>query len=130
MLAPGLMPLAAFWRIAWFIFEHELFSRSQTPFGNAYSPWLFHRPREVEAAPGEPDGPKHYKLSKEALHSVAISPTSSCFYPRQDDAEKDGETERCLPVYCACSMNDEVPKQSHDDGNNQTYSKHGCKINE
>src|SRR5947209_3495738 len=56
--------------------------------------------------------------------------TSSCFYPRQDDAEKDGETERCLPVYGACSMNDEVPKQSHDDGNNQTYSKHGYKINE
>ena len=56
--------------------------------------------------------------------------TSSCFYPWQDDAEKDGETERCLPVYSACSMNDEVPKQSHDDGNNQAYSKHSCKINE
>src|SRR5437764_15414455 len=60
----------------------------------------------------------------------AISAYPSCFYPRQDDAEKDGETERCLPVYSACSMNDEVPKQSHDDGNNQTYSKHGYKINE
>jgi len=56
--------------------------------------------------------------------------TSSCFYPWQDDAEKDGETERCLPVCSACSMNDEVPKQSHDDGNNQAYSKHSYKINE
>jgi len=56
--------------------------------------------------------------------------TSACFHPWHEDAEKDGEAERCLPVYSACSMNDDVPKQSHDDGKDQAYSKHGYKINE
>src|SRR5690349_4693128 len=55
---------------------------------------------------------------------------SSCFYPWQEDAEKDGETERCFPVYRACSMNNEVPKHTHHDGNNQAYSKSCCKIYE
>jgi hypothetical protein len=56
--------------------------------------------------------------------------TSSSFYPWQDDAEKDSETNRCLPVYSACSMNNAVRKQSHNDGNNQCESEHIYKINE
>jgi hypothetical protein len=56
--------------------------------------------------------------------------TSSCSYPWQDDAENGGETERCLPIYTARSMKDDVPKQSHDGGDSQGYSKRGYKTNE
>ena len=56
--------------------------------------------------------------------------TSSSFYPWQDDAKKDREPNRCLPVYSACSMNDEVRKQSHNDGNNQCESEHSYSLNE
>ena len=49
---------------------------------------------------------------------------------RQDDAENDSETKRCLPVYGASSMNDDVPKKTHKDGNKQGYSEYGYRINE
>jgi hypothetical protein len=48
----------------------------------------------------------------------------------KDDAEKHGGTKRRVPVDGACSMNDDVRKQSNSDGNNQGYRKHGYKINE
>jgi hypothetical protein len=61
---------------------------------------------------------------------MACTLTSSCFYQWQDDAENESDTKRCHPVYTACSINGEIPKKSHKDGNNQGYGEHGYKIND
>ena len=50
--------------------------------------------------------------------------------PGYDDTQKDCPAKRHAPVYRGCSMNDQVPKQSHNTGNNQGDSEHFYKISE